>query len=119
MTAMDEIQIKILGAKEQMDELNKYATQFTDEIQIERYGIEKDPTNLKFGLAEVASLVAIVNGAAGIAILGKKIFDLLRGGSARRIIIQTPMRRIELISSADLTAAEVQDALTHVVKATK
>lgn len=119
MTVMDEVQIKVLGAKEQMDELNEYSKQFAEEIQVERYGIEKDPTNLKFGLAEVASWVAITKGAVGVTILAKKIFDLLRGGRGRRIIIQTPMRRIELISSDDLTAEEVQDALTHIVKAAK
>lgn len=119
MTVMDEFQIKILGAKEQMDQLNEHANQFTEDIQVERYGIEKDPTNLKFGLAEVASLVAIAQGTVGLALLGKKIFDLLKEGKGRRIVIQTPMRRIELMSAADLTAEEVQNALTHVVKAAK
>jgi hypothetical protein len=119
MTDIDEIQIKILGAKDQMDQLEEYARQFTEEIQIERYGIERDPTNLKFGLAEVVSLVAIAKGAVGAAILAKKIFELLRGDKARRIVVQTPMRRIELVSSTDLTPEEVQDALKHVIKATK
>ena len=44
-----------MGAKEDINELRQYAERFPAEIEIQRFGVEKDPTDLKFGIAEVAA----------------------------------------------------------------
>lgn len=116
MTSASPVQVKFLSDKSDIERLHSYLRERTNTVDIQRHGTEKDPSNLAFGIAEVAALVALFKDALPFLEMGKFIFELLHDTSQKKIVIQTPMRRIELVSSVDLTRAEIDEALAALVK---
>jgi len=113
------MQIKFLGAKDQMDALHRFAQSHSSGIKVQSYGPEKDPTNLKFGLADVASMVGFIESVLAIPTLAVSLYELLKPKDSQRIVVQTPTMRIELVSKKDLTPKEVEDALRYALKVAK
>jgi hypothetical protein len=119
MTSTASIQVKFLSDKSDIARLYAHLRERPGNVDIQRHGAEKDQTSLAFGIGDVASLVATFSDVATFLEIGKFIFDLLRTDQGKKIIIQTPVRRIEFVSTTTLSRAEIDEALDHLVKAAR
>jgi len=119
MSDKPQIQVKFLGSKDLIAAINQKLTSGPDEFVIERVGPEKDVTNLKFGVADIASIVARFNDITPFLKLAKSLYDVLQMSSGERIIVQTPLRRVEFTSKSMLTEKDIEQALASLVKVAK
>ncbi|HLL77393.1 MAG TPA: hypothetical protein VK421_19215 [Pyrinomonadaceae bacterium] len=113
MQLHDQIQVKIIGSPEVVEEIRSDWAARPDQAQVVSSGPERDINSYRYGLTEIATIVGIIEGVAALGELGKKLYDYLKGGGddARTIIVQTPLGRWEFVARDDLTEAEVQEIL--------
>lgn len=110
------IHTKILGSKSFIDDLSKKLKTFPEAVRIEDIKIEKDPTVLSFGLGEVASIVTLIQGTFFFSQLAKLIFDSIKAKKENRIVVQTPLKRIEVNSTEELSSDQIKKLLEESVK---
>lgn len=111
-----EIQVKLLSSPELIHELEKEAQKNPTQLKIISTGREKDPTFLEFDIAEVATIVTVVQGAFYLGQLSLQLYQLLKSNKAKRVVLQTPLRRVEITATTDLTEDQVRDILKYAVK---
>ena len=109
------VQIKILSTPEFIQELKNEATNKSKTIKVLSSGVEKDPTALEFGLDEVATMLAIIQGSFYIGEFCSMIWRQFKDGKAKRVVIQTPLRRVEIILSEDLTEDSIRSILKKAI----
>ena len=115
MNQVPIIQVKFRGAPGLIEELRYEADE--EDVEIISVGTERDPTYLHFGIAEVASLVAIIQGAYWVGDLARKIHRLLKKNKDkkeeqnRRLSVQTPFGQWEFVSDDALTEEDVRQVL--------
>lgn len=110
MDANNEVEIKILSSPGVIAELER-EWKADGGMEIVASGPETDPTQLKFGLETVMMIIGIVKAAYAAGDLAVKIYNLLKGQTDRRIVVQTPTGRYEFVHRDDLTEAEVRSVL--------
>jgi hypothetical protein len=112
MSADPLVQVKFQGDPELIEEIRQ-ETSGHGEVEILSTGMERDPTYLHFGLAEVASLIAIVQGAYWVGDLARKVHGWVTGKKDRRLFVQTPFGQWDFVSDDDLTEEDVRTALAQ------
>jgi hypothetical protein len=111
------INVKIIGSPALIEELQRISAENPSEFVVVESGPEDNTSYLQFGMAEVAAIVAIIQGAYWAGDMGHKLYKLLTEKREVKIVLQTPTRRIDLVSERHLTEAEVKDALDKLVHA--
>lgn len=111
------INVKIIGSPALIEELQRISAETPSEFVIVDSGPEENTSYLQFGMAEVAAIVAIIQGTYWAGDLVHKLYKLLKEKNGHKIVLQTPTRRIDLVSERQLTEAEVKDALDKLVHA--
>jgi hypothetical protein len=115
MASPEFVNVKIVGSPDLISDLESLSAELPNEFQILTMGPEKGTSYLQYAVGDVASVVAIVQGIYWAAELAKKLYVHLKHGKENRIVIQTPSKRIDLVSSAELTEAEVRYALDQLI----
>ncbi|MBK8251078.1 MAG: hypothetical protein IPK82_00215 [Polyangiaceae bacterium] len=110
-----KIQVKVLAAQTLVDELAEQAEANPTAVQIISKGTEKDPTALEFELGDVANIIALVEGAIIAGEWGYRLYKWISANKNRRVVIQTPTRRIQLHYSEGMTEEEVRTALQQLI----
>jgi hypothetical protein len=106
------LRLKIIADSEFADALKAEAVARPADLVIESERNEKDATKLGFDLADAVSIVAIVKGAIDAATFAAKIYgwwhDSKKKKPRYKVILQTPLRTLELHSNIPVTQAEIQ-----------
>ncbi len=117
MSHSASFQVKVLSSPAFIDFLRReWATSPSQQVQVISSGPERDPTFLAFDLSEVAALVGILEGSLFIGMFVHQVFAGLQSGKTKRVVIQTPMRRVEVVATKDLTEAHVREILQGSLK---
>lgn len=114
--AIDQVRVRILGAKSDTDLLHQSLSTNPASIQIQQYGKADQGTNLAFGVAEVMLILALINGTNALTSLCEKIHSVMKTPQSKVIVIQTPMGRVEIRSSENLTQQEVEDLIRRIAR---
>jgi hypothetical protein len=99
MTNPVNYMVKISGSPELIDELKGVADANTSEIKVESVGPADEASHLRLGLAEVSTIVAIVNGVATLAKFAWAIYQHLKAKKSEELTVQTPLRTVRILSS--------------------
>ncbi|MBI3004433.1 MAG: hypothetical protein HYY49_03350 [Ignavibacteriales bacterium] len=116
MSPLPEIQIKFLSSSEFIRELETDFRKVGEEVKVISSGPEKDPTELDFGLNEVAAIVTIIQGSFYLGELAFKLFSALKASREKTVVVQTPFHRAEIHAHNDLTQEEVQRILKSIIE---
>jgi predicted amino acid dehydrogenase len=92
-------------------ELKAFAAANTDRLTIESEQTDRDATRLGFDLATVSAIVTIVTSAFYFGELGVKVARWLAKSRANKVIIQTPLKTVELVKSTNITKDEIVELL--------
>lgn len=116
MNIAESFQVKIVSTPEFIRAVESEAKANPEKMKVLSSGREKDPSFLEFGLVEVAAIVTTVTGVFYLIELGSKIFKWIKEDKAKRVVIQTPRRRVEIVATEDLTESEVQEILRRSIE---
>jgi len=81
------------------------------------HGTVDHPTSLDFDYSHVATVVGLVNASLLLGRFAKIIYGWLAKNPGKRILIQTPLRRVELVSTIGLEEEEIKRKLRVLVRA--
>jgi len=109
------LRLKIIADSEFAEALKAEAKSRPDDLTIESERNEKDATKLGFDFAAAVSIVAIVKGAMDAATFAAKIYNWWHDSKKKKprykVILQTPLRTLELQSNIPITQAEIRQFL--------
>jgi hypothetical protein len=111
------VNAKIIGSPALIGELQQVAAANPEAFVVLEAGPEEGTSYLQWGLGDVASIVAIIQGAYWAGDLAHKLYLHLKEKNEHKIVIQTPTTRIDLVANRALTEAEVKNALEKLVHA--
>ncbi|HEV3278934.1 MAG TPA: hypothetical protein VG860_19210 [Terriglobia bacterium] len=97
--------VKIDASPELVGELKNVVESNPDLMKLESAGPSDQPSHLRLGLADVETLIAIVNGAVAFGQFAHSIYKHFKEKKAERLMVQTPLRTVEILSS-DATSEE-------------
>jgi hypothetical protein len=107
--------VKINGDPYLVAELERVVEENPDVMKLQSAGPSEEPSHLRLGLAEMATIVALVNGVATLAKFAYSIYQHLSEKKASVVTVQTPLRTIELRApdavSEERIAERLRDAL--------
>jgi hypothetical protein len=107
--------VKINGDPDLVAELERVVEQNPDVMKLRSAGPSAEPSHLRLGLAEVATIVALLNGVATLAKFAYSIYQHLSEKKTSVVTVQTPLRIIELRApdavSEESIAERLRDAL--------
>lgn len=113
MKESTKLQIKITGSPELVSRLSETELCEDEYLEVISFGENEQPSHLRFGLVEVASLVAIANGVVMLGKFAHGIYRHLTKNSDQRISIQTPLSRIEITSSEAISEERVRELVNQ------
>ncbi len=116
MSTPESIQIEILSSPDFIKKFGEEAETNPDKIRIIRSGKVEEATELAFGIAEVAAVLTIIQFSFYLTELPAKIHRWIRETNSKRICIQTPVKRIEIIYHKNLTEEEIRNILKASLK---
>jgi len=96
MRRMKDIRFKLIADKEVESKVSGSQT-----FRIEKSTPVKDPIRLGFDLHTIVEIVTLVSTAITAAKAAKELSDLLRETKAKKAVLQTPFRTIELHQGSD------------------
>lgn len=108
--------VKIEGSPTLIDDLNIVANENPSEIKINSIGPANQSSQLRLGLTEVATLIAIVNGVATLAKFAWAIYKHLRDNGSERLTVQTPLRTVVILGSDADTPETIKALLEDAVR---
>jgi len=107
--------VKINGDPDLVAELKHVVEKNPEVMNLQSAGPAAEPSHLRLGLAEVATIVALLNGVATLAKFAYSIYRHLSEKKASVVTVQTPLRIIELRApdaiSEESIAERLRDAL--------
>jgi hypothetical protein len=116
MNIPKEIEIKILGGPQSVSLLSKEMSYNPAQYKILSNEISKDHSNFDFGLVEVASLVAIIQGVVYLTDFVNTLMRALKQSKTNSVIVQTPLCRAEIEYSEDLTEEKIKEVLNKLIE---
>jgi hypothetical protein len=116
MSLTANLMVKINGSPELVAHLEGVVKENATDMKLESVGPAQEASHLGFGLAEVATIIAIVNGVATLAKFAYAIYNHLKDKPAERVTIQTPLRTIEILSSDAVSEERIRQLLSTVVR---
>ena len=117
MTDPTNFMVKINGSPALINELANVANANSSEIQIESVGPADEVSHLRLGLAEVSTIITIVNGVATFAKFAWAIYKHLKEKKSDQVTVQTPLRTVVIISSDAVSPENIQALLESAVRA--
>jgi hypothetical protein len=111
MTDDFDLEVQIEGDPELITSLGAITSANSESMTLESLGPSAEPSRLKFGLAEAATLVALVKGAVELAKFAKSIYDHLSKSKGKKVVVQTPLRAVTIGSSDATSEARVAELL--------
>jgi hypothetical protein len=107
--------VKINGDPNLVAQLKSVVEENPDAMKLQSAGPSSEPSHLRLGLAEAATIVALINGVATLAKFAYSIYRHLSENKASVVTVQTPLRTIELRApdavSEESVAERLRDAL--------
>jgi hypothetical protein len=88
--------VKINGDPDLVAQLKRVVGDNPDTMKLESAGPSAEPSHLRLGLAEAATIVALVNGVATLGKFAYSIYRHLSENKASVVTVQTPLRIIEI-----------------------
>jgi len=116
MTGPATFMVKISGSTTLIDELADVAKANSPEIVIESVGPADEASNLRLGLAEVATIVAVVNGVATFAKFAWTIYKHLKDKESDQLTVQTPLRTVLIVASDAVSPEHIRALLEDAVR---
>jgi hypothetical protein len=112
------LDIRILGAPDIVDDLRGELALRAPGVEVVESGPVADATDLAFDLGQVAELVAVAKDALPLL---TALVPLLHGifqrrTSPSRIVVESPLGRVTLDVSPDMTEEEIRAALRRLVE---
>jgi hypothetical protein len=107
--------VKISGSPELIDQLVEVAGS-SSEMSIEAVGPADEPSHLRLGLAEVSTIVALVNGITTLGKFAWAIYKHLREGDSGQLTVQTPLRTVVIIGSDAVSEERIRQLLEDAVR---
>jgi hypothetical protein len=116
MNLTPNLMVKINGSPELVANLEGVVKENPTDMKLESVGPAQEPSHLGLGLAEVATIIAMVNGLATLAKFAYAIYKHLKDKPAESVTIQTPLRTIEIISSDAVSEERIRQLLSTAEK---
>ena len=116
MNPTGNLMVKISGSPELVADLESVVKQNPADMELKSVGPAEEPSHLGLGFVEVATIIAFVNGALGLAKFAYAIYKYLSGQPRQRVIIQTPLRTIEISSSDAISEDRVRELVSCALK---
>jgi hypothetical protein len=111
MNKKREIELKILGDKELVLQIRSSIERQSEGYEVISSEIKRDRSALEFGLVEVAALLTVIQGTVFLVDFANKLLSSLKQFKSKTVVLQTPLRRIEVKYSKDLTEKELERLL--------
>lgn len=109
--------VKIDGSPDLIDGLRDIVEANPALMKLESFGPSKEPSHLKLGLGEIATIVTVLNGLATLAKFAYAIYKHLNEKKAGQVTVQTPLRTVTILSSDAATQERIQELLESSLKA--
>jgi hypothetical protein len=105
MAGSSGVMVKIDGTPELVSELTQIVKENPETMKLEYSGPSEPNSDLRLSLAEVNTIIAIVNGVITLGKFAHTIYKHFKDNQAQRLTLKTPLRSIEILSS-DATSEE-------------
>lgn len=115
MVLEQDVELRIIGDKEFVSDIYSCIENQEDDYEVILNEVNKDQSSFEFGLVEVAALVTIIQGAVFLGDFVYKLLDSLKRSKSKSIVLQTPIKRVEINYSEDLTDKELMKILKQMV----
>jgi len=97
-------------------ELKHVVEKNPDVMKLQYAGPAEEPSHLRLGLAEAATIVALLNGVATLSKLAYSIYQHLSEKKESVVIVQTPLRAIELRSPDAVSEEKITERLRDALR---
>jgi hypothetical protein len=109
--------VKIDAGPELVSELKQIVEKNPDTMKLESAGPSRQPSDLRLSLAEVETIVAIVNGVVTLGKFAHAIYKHLKDNKAQRMTLTTPLRTVEILSADAVSEDHVLELLRASLRA--
>lgn len=99
--------ITIIADEALAEAIKAYAEENPADMEIESERSNRDAARLGFDIGGAADIVTLVTATFFFGELAVRLFQWMRANRSNKIIIQTPMKTVEISNSAQLTEKEV------------
>lgn len=110
------IMVKVNASPGLIADLANIAKADPSEIKLESVGPADESSHLRLGLAEVETLIAIINGTATFAKFSWAIYKHLKDNNSDQVTVQTPVHAVTISSSDAKSPQAVQSLLESAVQ---
>ena len=118
MNIMDQkYRVTFIGDEGFDRELTDFAASNPGIVTIESRRSDQDASRLGFDLATASAIVTIITSTFYFGELGFRLYRWLGKSKTNKIIIQTPLRTIEIVKSDELTEDDVKRLLEEAYRA--
>jgi thiamine phosphate synthase YjbQ (UPF0047 family) len=116
MTQVAAVMVKLNGSPELVAALEKVARENPAEVKVQSCGPSNETSHLRLGLAEVSTLVAVVNGVVTFGKFAYAIYEHFKKKGSQEMTVQTPLRTIVILASDATSPEQVQRLLEGSLK---
>jgi thiamine phosphate synthase YjbQ (UPF0047 family) len=107
------LMVKFNASPQLVEELKSVVEQNPGVMTLKSAGPADEPSHLKLGLAEVSTLIAMINGAITLGKFAYSVYQHLSKHEGERLTLQTPLRTVEVLSSDAVSEARILELLQN------
>lgn len=116
MSNQPQIMVRLSGEPSLIEELERVVQENTDDMKLQSVGPSTDTARLRLGLAEVATMVTLVNGLVTLSKFAYTLYKHFSEKQASVVTIQTPLRTVEIRSTDALSEEGIAEQLRSALR---
>ena len=116
MSSTSDIEVNFFGTEDFSSALQSSFLETPDQVRVMRSGTLTNPREFNWGLTQIAEVITIVTAAFYFGELALRVYKALKVSKSKKVVLQTPIRTIEIANDDTLTPEQIEKILKQLVK---
>jgi hypothetical protein len=116
MAQSEGFMVKFNASPELVETLRSVVDQNPEAIKLKSSGPSDEPSHLRLGLAEVSTLIAVINGAVTLGKFAYSVYKHLSQHKGEQVTVQTPLRTVAILSSDAISEQRIVELLQSALR---